>query len=137
MDDIATILAKNLRKLRDKAGLTQSDLAEKANVSMGTVQAYEGKRRWPELPYLEALAKALGVPAFELFSVPSQLSPTMDYLLKALKELETENQKLKRGLPYDFLQAWHSASEVARKMALGVLLADSEPRSERNNIRRK
>jgi transcriptional regulator with XRE-family HTH domain len=49
-----------LNELREKAGLTQAALADKANVSLRTIQAWEQGRRSPVSPDFFKLVKALG-----------------------------------------------------------------------------
>jgi transcriptional regulator with XRE-family HTH domain len=109
MVDIAEVLAVNMRRLRSEKGLTQQQLADKSKLSMGTIQGYEGKRRWPEKLYLEAIAKALSVPETEFF-VPingREAKPSVMALLIAMQELEIENKKLANQLnmiPLDILK---------------------------------
>jgi DNA-binding XRE family transcriptional regulator len=50
-----------LRVLREEAGLTQGELAEKAGCNLFTVAKLEGGRQEPAWPLVLALAKALGV----------------------------------------------------------------------------
>ena len=49
-----------LNELREKAGLTQAALADKANLSLRTIQAWEQGRRSPVSPDFFKLVKALG-----------------------------------------------------------------------------
>jgi transcriptional regulator with XRE-family HTH domain len=51
-----------LKFFREKAGLSQAELAVKASVSKRTVQNIEGKDREPNIKTLKALADALEVP---------------------------------------------------------------------------
>lgn len=50
-----------LRKLREKAGLTQEQLAERAGVKKLAVWRWETGAREPSWGHVVALAKALGV----------------------------------------------------------------------------
>lgn len=50
-----------LRALRERKGLTQTELAKQSNVSVTMVRRYESKQSEPTLPMLFCLAKALGV----------------------------------------------------------------------------
>jgi transcriptional regulator with XRE-family HTH domain len=50
-----------LRRLREKAGLTQEGLAQKAGMSVGNVRNYEQGIRLPSFPGVVKLSKALGV----------------------------------------------------------------------------
>jgi transcriptional regulator with XRE-family HTH domain len=55
-------LAECLKALRERAGLTQQELADHSGVSLRAVEAYEQGRRQPSWFRLVRLAKALGVP---------------------------------------------------------------------------
>ena len=57
---------ENLKRLRKAAGMTQEQLARRADLSLGYVQRLEVGRHDPPVSTLRALAKALGVPVTEL-----------------------------------------------------------------------
>jgi len=76
MDNIREIFAKNLRENRRKCGLTQAQLAEKAQVSTHYIALIELARNIPKVETIERLAKALNVEVYELFIVP--LSPSIE-----------------------------------------------------------
>lgn len=57
-----------IKKLREKAKLTQSELAEKINVSDKAVSKWETGRGFPDISMLEILSKELGVSIIELLS---------------------------------------------------------------------
>lgn len=54
-------VAEKLRALREKAGLTQAAMAERAGLSLGTIRNYEQDLRMPTLPAVVKLARAVGV----------------------------------------------------------------------------
>jgi transcriptional regulator with XRE-family HTH domain len=56
-----TLLGDRLKELRDKAGLTQTDLAAKSGLSLGVIHDYEQGKREPTLRSAVKLAAALGV----------------------------------------------------------------------------
>jgi transcriptional regulator with XRE-family HTH domain len=88
MDKIEHILSLNLKRLRKERGITQETLAERMGVAWTTVQAYEGRRRWPERDNVAALAKALGVREAELFRDPASVyEPTPKQALAVFKKL--------------------------------------------------
>jgi len=61
------IVGNNIRRLRDKAGLTQEELALKSGLSQGYINQLEsGKRRFTQKS-LEVIADALSIPMVELF----------------------------------------------------------------------
>jgi transcriptional regulator with XRE-family HTH domain len=50
-----------LKAMRDAAGLTQEQLAERSGVPLGSIRGYEqGQRSKPSLPVAVKLARALG-----------------------------------------------------------------------------
>jgi XRE family transcriptional regulator, regulator of sulfur utilization len=55
-----------VKKLREKRGLTQADLAKRAKLHRVYVAQIEGQTKVPSLAALERLAKALGVPVTAL-----------------------------------------------------------------------
>ncbi|HEV8642378.1 MAG TPA: helix-turn-helix transcriptional regulator [Methylomirabilota bacterium] len=60
-------LATVMRDLRDRAKLTQEELAKRAKVSRSYLAALEaGHRKNPSIDTLKRLARALGVPVTEL-----------------------------------------------------------------------
>ena len=65
---LGEIFAERLNSLRARKKLTQSEVAEKANVSVSYVSMLERGQRSPPLETIEALAKALGVPAVSFFT---------------------------------------------------------------------
>lgn len=58
---------KRVAEVRRSRGLTQEQLAEKANVTTLSMSFIEQGRRWPRLATLQKLAKCLGVPVAEFF----------------------------------------------------------------------
>jgi transcriptional regulator with XRE-family HTH domain len=62
-DPAPTVAAGLIRTARDRANLTQSQLAQLAGVTQQTVSAYETGRKEPTLPTLQRLLAAAG---FEL-----------------------------------------------------------------------
>jgi transcriptional regulator with XRE-family HTH domain len=55
-----------LKTIREKAGLTQSALAERAGVPLRSVQNWEQGHRVPRMQNLPRLAKAMGVSVNDL-----------------------------------------------------------------------
>jgi transcriptional regulator with XRE-family HTH domain len=52
---------QRLQELRQKAGVSQSQLARAAGIPMGTLKNLEQDRRVPRLDTADALARALGI----------------------------------------------------------------------------
>lgn len=57
-----------IRKLREKQGLTQLELAQKLSVSDKTVSKWETGKGYPDISLLEPLAKVFGISVTELLS---------------------------------------------------------------------
>lgn len=64
---IKEIFATNLKKLREKKGLTSKALAEAIGQEPGSIHRYESAIRFPKIEVIEAIAQALGVSEAELF----------------------------------------------------------------------
>ncbi len=62
MESLGPRIAQVLRRERDRAGLSVSELARRANVSKATVSQLEGGAGNPSVETLWAIATALGVP---------------------------------------------------------------------------
>ena len=61
MDDLRAAFGYRIRELRERAGLTQEGLAERADLDVTYVSGIERGRRNPGLNILGRLAKALRV----------------------------------------------------------------------------
>ena len=84
MEDLKPIIAKNIIRLRQNAGLTQIELAEKLNYSDKAVSKWERAESMPDITVLKVIA--------DLFSVP------LDYLVQEEPKLpETEPVRTDKG----------------------------------------
>ena len=61
-------VARNLRRLRQKRGLSQKELADRAGLNRNYVGMIEREENAPTVDALEQLAKALDINAAELLS---------------------------------------------------------------------
>lgn len=94
---IDEVLSVNLRGLRQKAGLTQEELAEKAKVSIGTVRNVEYRNTFIRLSQISALANALGVTQGQLFldqELLPPIPPTVEDLLVVIRQQEERIREL-------------------------------------------
>lgn len=66
MDELRARIAQSLRRERERAGLSASELARRAGVSKATVSQLENAATTPNVETLWALGDALGVP-FSVF----------------------------------------------------------------------
>ncbi len=60
-------IGENIRKVRNKKGFSQQDLAEKCGFSNTTLSAYETGKKIPGLPTLAKIANRLGVNMEQLY----------------------------------------------------------------------
>jgi transcriptional regulator with XRE-family HTH domain len=68
---IREILALNLKLNRQKCGLTQEKLAEKAGISSNYLSMVEISKKFPTPEMLDRLAEALEIDTIQLFDVSS------------------------------------------------------------------
>ena len=88
MTNLRDILASNLKENRRKCGITQSKLAEKAEVSTQYIAMIELSRQFPTPEVLERIATAFEIEAYQLFSVPPSPESSMERLHKdIIKEI--------------------------------------------------
>ncbi len=73
--DIRDVLAVNLRKQRKAAGLSQEELAHRAQVDRTYISALERSVYAAGIDVVDRLAKELGVEAADLLRKPTQLPP--------------------------------------------------------------
>lgn len=64
------MVGRNLKRLRQRSGLTQDDLAERLHVTRQAVSAWETGKNQPDAETLAALAEALGTDIRELIYGP-------------------------------------------------------------------
>jgi transcriptional regulator with XRE-family HTH domain len=82
MTNLRDILANNLKENRRKCGITQSKLAEKAEVSTQYIAMIELSRQFPTPEVLDRIAAAFGIEAYELFAVSPSPESSMERLQK-------------------------------------------------------
>jgi len=63
-------LAQELRTLRERAGLSQKQLAERVHTKQPSIARLEGARAWPKLDLLQRVARALGAEMIVNFRRP-------------------------------------------------------------------
>lgn len=67
MESITKCLATNVRTLRKMKKMTQSEVAEKAGISLVFLQGIETEKKWVSPMTTKSIAKALGVTESQLF----------------------------------------------------------------------
>lgn len=69
-NDIKRLLAKRIKALREKKGITQEQLADLSGIDYKHIQKLEGKKpSAAQIDTLEKLAKALGVKLASLLNI--------------------------------------------------------------------
>jgi len=87
--DLRQILSKNIKSFRGQRSLSQSELAEKADISIPFLSNIERGKKWPHPETLVKLADALDVEVFMLFQEKKPALPVnvRDTLAKYRKDL--------------------------------------------------
>nr|MBP3281810.1 helix-turn-helix transcriptional regulator [Treponema sp.] len=88
---IRTIMAYNIRKLRESKSLTQQELANRCGITPLAVCKIEGGKVWPKDSSVESIAAALGVESQDLFvnkRIEDTLNEKIQILQKTLSELQ-------------------------------------------------
>ncbi len=70
--DMRVLVGQNVKRIRQKAGLTQEQFAEKSGFSQQYLSTLERGRRNPSIVTLYELACALGVSHMELVRPPKK-----------------------------------------------------------------
>ncbi len=65
-NEAAKKLAKNMKRIREKKGMTQGDICRALNTDRGYISSIESAKRNPTLSTIEKIAKTLGVEVGEL-----------------------------------------------------------------------
>lgn len=66
-------LSENLKRIREKNGISQQELSKKSGVPIGTIRGIEqGRRADPQWSTIQAIAAALGITCHELADEPAK-----------------------------------------------------------------
>ena len=101
--ELRETLSQNLKKYRKIKGWSQSELAEKAEISEQTVNSIEGLRLWPSDKTLAKIANVLEVEMYRLF-VPQKLTLQSE----AISELKHAVVKTVENLVHNTLSDWEN-----------------------------
>jgi transcriptional regulator with XRE-family HTH domain len=112
----ASIFQANLRRLREAKNWSQSVLAEKAEISVGSVKMWETGQRWPRPEHFDSLASALGCSPFDLIADPDTA------MASALQRRHDEAPTFVDAI--SVLEAFRTAGPRRRAVALAVLTGD-------------
>ncbi len=86
MNEITSILGKNIRELRIKSGWTQERLAEKSGISVPFMTQIELARKFASLEVIQSIAMALGVSYERLFKTEKSNTSDANYSLHILEK---------------------------------------------------
>ncbi|HOX14338.1 MAG TPA: helix-turn-helix transcriptional regulator [Spirochaetia bacterium] len=67
MAELQAVFIQNLKKERGRLRISQSTLAERAELSSGFIGEIESGRKFPSIDTVERLARALEVPPYRLY----------------------------------------------------------------------
>jgi len=84
MAKIREVLAQNMKMYRQKLGITQSELAEKADISTNFIGMIEQKRKFPAPEILDRIAASLKIETTELFTVSNSPNDELKLLHKEI-----------------------------------------------------
>jgi len=87
---IIDIFAKNLKENRKKKGLTQSQLAEKVNVTSHHIAMIETEKNNPAMDLVERIANVLNIEYYELFIKKPIPKDVMDTIKNDVREVVKE-----------------------------------------------
>ena len=102
-NEIRKILSSNLKKHREKLGLSQEKLAENAEISTMMVKDIEGCRTWVSDRTLISLAAALKTDIFRLL-MPDNVYNDEIYQ-SVQKDLESISQKIRQDIDINLKNA--------------------------------
>lgn len=83
---IDKILAENVKKRRERVGMTQKQLSKASKLSLSAISRIEQGSRWPSPENIERIASALGVQSPTLFSALPDFKITPREALAVLAE---------------------------------------------------
>lgn len=92
---LSELLLENVRREMAKQELSQVELGKRAGVSKQSVNQILTAGHSPRIDTVEALARGLGIPAWELLR-PQEKAPAPD-IWAALSKLQAEIESLKAG----------------------------------------
>ena len=85
MTSIRALLSGNIKKRREKLGISQAQLAERVDTSTNYIAQIEQQNKFPSSEMLERLAKALELDSWELFSAGPYSAEAIQRFQEGLK----------------------------------------------------
>jgi transcriptional regulator with XRE-family HTH domain len=98
--DLRKILANNIKKQREKLGITQENLAERAEISAAMMNDIEGCRTWISDKTLKNLSFALQIDTYRLFipEITSGEAVPVEVVMELTLELHEMLKKYTEGV---------------------------------------
>jgi len=94
MDDVQRTVANRIKTFRKKAGMSQTELAERCNVSKSMISKIESNKATVHLDMLMNIAKALGISLFDLLEQSALITKRRATIVR-----ERERKQLVTGVP--------------------------------------
>ena len=99
MASLRALLSNNIKKRREKLGISQAQLAEKAGTSTNYIAQIEQQNKFPSSEMLERIAKALEFDNWELFSAGPYSAEAIQKFQEGLKaDIEERLENLFKSL---------------------------------------
>lgn len=113
-------VGERIKKLRISFGMTQSQLAEKLNISPSAVGMYEHSRRRPDNEMLVKLGRLFSVSTDSLLGVGESVLEAEDIINEMSNRIRNSNVLMLNGVPMsaEDRERLIYAMEVAVKIAL-------------------
>ena len=113
-----------IKNLREKKGLTQTELADILGVSSKAVSKWENDNSCPDVTLLKTIARAFGISVDELLDdgqgAVTKLSESKDYKGKLLKIRVTEkDEKVNINVPVSLIEILLKNVSMGKKISIG------------------
>ena len=92
-------IGERIKTLRKAKGLSQIDLAQKAEIAVNSIRLYEAGKREPKLEAIEKLSAALGVTKGQLLGWSREPDPLDDAVLEVYPNFNPDNGTISDQFP--------------------------------------
>ena len=103
-EEVRNTLAKNIKKFRAQKGLSQAQLAEKADISLHFMSSIEQSSKWPYPDTLAQIATALDIEVSDLFATKKTENKNQEYTITMMKALVDSQKKALEEFGEQFLK---------------------------------
>lgn len=112
--DIAARIGRNIKIVRTRLGITQSQLAEKVSLETITISRIETGVQLPGIDRLEEIAQALQVRLPSLVADSSKKSAFVELLADVISDLPVREQEFLYGFAVTYAQHWRASGKGRR-----------------------